>query len=162
MGGNRQPAAIRLRADLKGAVRRGAEVRVSLSVATTSVAQRMLTAPGNAGPHDCPARASSAMLGVIRDRSSSERHVRAGLLTPGESLMSRSSDARLRADGPAREGPRFSRRSERPVLHPDLVRRDGLLAWFADHRAEPVVALVAPAGYGKTTLLAQAAEADER
>ena len=49
-----------------------------------------------------------------------------------------------------------------PVLHPDLVRRPALLEWFSVHRAEPVVALFAPAGYGKTTLLGQAAEADMR
>ena len=52
--------------------------------------------------------------------------------------------------------------SERPVLHRELVRREALLDWFSVHRAEAVVAIFAPAGYGKTTLLGQAAEADER
>jgi LuxR family transcriptional regulator, maltose regulon positive regulatory protein len=65
-------------------------------------------------------------------------------------------DRRLHAVGPA------SAPSERPVPHPDLIPRTTLLGWFEDHRAEPVVAVFAPAGYGKTTLLAQAAEADAR
>jgi ATP/maltotriose-dependent transcriptional regulator MalT len=52
--------------------------------------------------------------------------------------------------------------SGRPVLHPDLIQRTALLEWFEEHRAEPVVAVFAPAGYGKTTLLAQAADADPR
>jgi len=54
------------------------------------------------------------------------------------------------------------RRSDRPALPPNLVRRQALLKWFSLHRTEPVVGLFAPAGYGKTTLLGQAAEADER
>jgi LuxR family transcriptional regulator, maltose regulon positive regulatory protein len=53
-------------------------------------------------------------------------------------------------------------RSERPGLHPDLVRRKGLLGWFRKHRTDPVLAVFAPAGYGKTTLLGQAAEEDGR
>jgi LuxR family transcriptional regulator, maltose regulon positive regulatory protein len=52
--------------------------------------------------------------------------------------------------------------SERPVLHPDLIRRTALLEWVAAHRTESVVAIFAGAGYGKTTLLAQAEEADAR
>lgn len=54
------------------------------------------------------------------------------------------------------------RRLDRPVLHSDLVRRTALLEWFSVHRVEPVVAILAPAGYGKTTVLGQAAEADAR
>jgi LuxR family transcriptional regulator, maltose regulon positive regulatory protein len=57
---------------------------------------------------------------------------------------------------------RVPQRSGLPVLHPDLIERAALLEWFSVHRAEPVVAIFAPAGYGKTTLLAQAAEADTR
>jgi LuxR family maltose regulon positive regulatory protein len=53
-------------------------------------------------------------------------------------------------------------RSGHPVLHPDLIGRPRLLEWFSVHRAESVVAIFAPAGYGKTTLLGQAAEADAR
>jgi LuxR family transcriptional regulator, maltose regulon positive regulatory protein len=51
---------------------------------------------------------------------------------------------------------------ERPGLHPDLIRRTALLEWFSAHRTESVVAMFAGAGYGKTTLLAQAAQADAR
>ena len=61
-------------------------------------------------------------------------------------------------EGTGRERPGHP--PEGPVLHPDLVRRAALLKWFSAHRAEPVVAIFAPAGYGKTTLLGQAAEAD--
>ena len=57
---------------------------------------------------------------------------------------------------------RRPQRSARPVPHPDLVRRTALLDWFSVHQDEPVLAIFAPAGYGKTTLLGQAAEADVR
>jgi LuxR family transcriptional regulator, maltose regulon positive regulatory protein len=63
---------------------------------------------------------------------------------------------------PAANDARSPVRSERPVLHPDLIRRTALLDWFSAHRTESVVAIVAGAGYGKTTLLAQADEADAR
>ena len=49
-----------------------------------------------------------------------------------------------------------------PALHPDLVKRPALMDWFSAHHAQSVVAIFAPAGYGKTTLVAQAAEADTR
>jgi len=58
--------------------------------------------------------------------------------------------------------PRPELGSERPVLDRELVRREALLDWFSVHRAEAVVAIFAPAGYGKTPLLGQADEADER
>jgi LuxR family transcriptional regulator, maltose regulon positive regulatory protein len=54
------------------------------------------------------------------------------------------------------------KRSERQVAHPDLITRTALLDWFSAHRDEPLLAVFAPAGYGKTTLLGQAAEADVR
>ena len=60
------------------------------------------------------------------------------------------------------DGACLPQRSEPPVLHQGLIKRTALLNWFLAHRAEPVVAIFAPAGYGKTTLLGQAAEADER
>jgi LuxR family transcriptional regulator, maltose regulon positive regulatory protein len=53
-------------------------------------------------------------------------------------------------------------RLEPPAQHPDLIRRSALLNWFSAHRAEPVVTVFGPAGYGKTTVVAQAAEADVR
>src|SRR5271167_1935942 len=62
--------------------------------------------------------------------------------------------------GVKRPLPRFSK-SRRS--HPDhLVLRTALLDWLSAHQAEPVVTIFAPAGYGKTTLLTQAAEADPR
>ena len=45
-----------------------------------------------------------------------------------------------------------------PVLRPSLVPRTGLLATLEAAGPVPVVAVVAPAGYGKSTLLAQWAE----
>ena len=45
-----------------------------------------------------------------------------------------------------------------PVLRPRLVPRTGLLALLESAGPVPVVAVVAPAGYGKSTLLAQWAE----
>ena len=59
-------------------------------------------------------------------------------------------------DGSSRQQP------ERPALHPELIRRTALLDWFSAHRNESVVAIFAGAGYGKTTLLAQADQADTR
>src|SRR5271165_2614603 len=77
--------------------------------------------------------------------------------------MSRKVDRRLRVhQQSAADVSRMPRRSDRPALPPNLVRRQALLKWFSLHRTEPVVGLFAPAGYGKTTLLGQAAEADER
>ncbi len=45
-----------------------------------------------------------------------------------------------------------------PVLRPSLVPRTGLLALLESAGPVPVVAVVAPAGYGKSTLLAQWAD----
>jgi LuxR family transcriptional regulator, maltose regulon positive regulatory protein len=45
-----------------------------------------------------------------------------------------------------------------PVLRPSLVPRTGLLAVLEAAGSVPVVAVVAPAGYGKSTLLAQWAD----
>ncbi len=41
------------------------------------------------------------------------------------------------------------------------IHRGALVQWFTDH-TDPVVAVFAPAGYGKTTLLRQAEESDPR
>ena len=81
-----------------------------------------------------------------------------------EPASSADETAGLRGDvlGVVRERVWSSRRSVRPVLHPDLIRRAALLDWFAAHRVEPVVAIFAPAGYGKTTLLAQVAKEETR
>ena len=45
-----------------------------------------------------------------------------------------------------------------PVLPPGTVRRSALIERLARYDSCPVVSVVAPAGYGKTTLLAQWAE----
>ena len=51
----------------------------------------------------------------------------------------------------------------RPIrLRPTLVQRDRLLRRLLDARDVPVALLVAPTGYGKTTLLSQWAERDGR
>src|SRR4051794_21655333 len=49
-----------------------------------------------------------------------------------------------------------------PTIRPGVVPRPQLLARLRAARAVPTVAVVAPAGYGKTTLLALWAEADDR
>jgi LuxR family maltose regulon positive regulatory protein len=46
----------------------------------------------------------------------------------------------------------------RPAIRPGAVRRPSLLDRLARDDSRPIVAVVAPAGYGKTTLLAQWAE----
>ncbi|GAB3308175.1 LuxR C-terminal-related transcriptional regulator [Geodermatophilus aquaeductus] len=49
-----------------------------------------------------------------------------------------------------------------PATRRGVVPRPGLLARLQRARGTPVVAVVAPAGYGKTTLLVQWSEADDR
>jgi len=47
----------------------------------------------------------------------------------------------------------------RPVVRPGTVGRRALMERVAGGEARPIVSVVAPAGYGKTTLLSQWAEA---
>jgi LuxR family maltose regulon positive regulatory protein len=68
-------------------------------------------------------------------------------------------------EGPGRArrtgGPAFEllvSKLRRPVARPGTVRRSALLGRLAGQDARPVVSVVAPAGYGRTTLLAQWAE----
>src|SRR5215212_11258382 len=49
-----------------------------------------------------------------------------------------------------------------PTIRPGVVPRPQLLAWLRAAHEVPTVAVVAPAGYGKTTLLALWAQADCR
>ena len=49
-----------------------------------------------------------------------------------------------------------------PAIRPGVVPRPHLLARLRAARTVPIVAVVAPAGYGKTTLLALWAQADDR
>jgi LuxR family transcriptional regulator, maltose regulon positive regulatory protein len=48
----------------------------------------------------------------------------------------------------------------RPLVRPGTIRRPGLVERLARDDSRPVVSVVAPAGYGKTTLLAQWPERD--
>ena len=50
----------------------------------------------------------------------------------------------------------------RPLLRPGTVPRSSLLALLAGGNPRPIVSVVAPAGYGKTTLLSQWAENNGR
>jgi LuxR family maltose regulon positive regulatory protein len=50
----------------------------------------------------------------------------------------------------------------RPPVRPGIVRRNALVERLRDAAAASVVAITAPAGYGKTTLLAEWAERDRR
>jgi LuxR family transcriptional regulator, maltose regulon positive regulatory protein len=50
----------------------------------------------------------------------------------------------------------------RPVVRPGTIRRPWLIERLARGDFRPIVSVVAPAGYGKTTLLAQWAERDGR
>ena len=48
----------------------------------------------------------------------------------------------------------------RPLPRPGAICRSSLIERLAKDDSHPVVSVVAPAGYGKTTLLSQWAEAD--
>jgi LuxR family maltose regulon positive regulatory protein len=59
------------------------------------------------------------------------------------------------------DGPAFdlvASKLRRPVTRPGTVRRSSLIDRLARDTHRPVVSVVAPAGYGKTTLLSQWAE----
>ena len=72
------------------------------------------------------------------------------------------SDVRQRADRPpSAGGPVFDlvvSKLRRPVVRPGTVRRSSLIERLARDDPRPIVSVVAPAGYGKTTLLSQWAE----
>ena len=75
-------------------------------------------------------------------------------------------DVRERAGRATRAaGPAFDllvSKLRRPPVRPGTVSRSWLLERLARRDAGPIVSVVAPAGYGKTTLLAQWAERDGR
>src|SRR5689334_15362549 len=56
----------------------------------------------------------------------------------------------------------FASKLRRPVLRAGTVRRSPLIARLACRGLGAIVSVVAPAGYGKTSLLAQWAERDGR
>jgi len=74
------------------------------------------------------------------------------------------SDVRQRARPAQRvSGPGFdllASKLRRPSVRPGTVRRLPLLERLARGQACPIVSVVAPPGYGKTTLLSQWAECD--
>src|SRR6516225_558469 len=63
-----------------------------------------------------------------------------------------------RASGPAFD--LFLSKLRRPLVRPGTVRRSSLIERLAGSDQHPIVAVVAPAGYGKTTLLSQWAKAN--
>jgi LuxR family maltose regulon positive regulatory protein len=71
-------------------------------------------------------------------------------------------DVRQRADRPRHLGrPAFdliAAKLLRPMVRPGSIRRSSLLKRLAQGDPGPIVSVVAPAGYGKTTLLSQWAE----
>ncbi len=75
------------------------------------------------------------------------------------------SDVRQRAGGMYRVPPAFElvgAKLRRPVTRPGTIRRAALIERLMGEDSGPIVSVVAPAGYGKTTLLAQWAEGHGR
>ncbi|MET0513527.1 MAG: LuxR C-terminal-related transcriptional regulator [Thermoleophilaceae bacterium] len=66
------------------------------------------------------------------------------------------------ADSPLIETGLLSLKGRRASAHPRLVPRERLVRQFAEARDVPVALLIAPAGYGKTTLLSEWATRDDR
>jgi LuxR family maltose regulon positive regulatory protein len=67
-------------------------------------------------------------------------------------------DVRQHAGLAHRGGPGFdlvTSKLQRPPVRPGAIRRSSLIEWLGRHDSRPVVSVVAPAGYGKTTLLSQ-------
>ncbi len=82
---------------------------------------------------------------------------------PGGTVGSMSeSDLRQRSDRSHRAGwpvsDLFASKLLRPLLRSGTVRRSPLIERLARGDSRPIVSVVAPAGYGKTTLLSQWAE----
>ena len=73
-----------------------------------------------------------------------------------ESDLRQRSDRSHRAGGPVSD--LFASKLLRPLLRPGTVRRPPLIERLARGDPRPIVSVVAPAGYGKTTLLSQWAE----
>ncbi|MGH3270695.1 MAG: LuxR C-terminal-related transcriptional regulator [Trebonia sp.] len=66
-----------------------------------------------------------------------------------------------RRQGPGRPGfDLMTSKLRRPVARPGIVPRSPLVGRLAADGSPPIVAVIAPSGYGKTTLLAQWAELD--
>jgi LuxR family maltose regulon positive regulatory protein len=76
------------------------------------------------------------------------------------------SDLRERSGQSYRAGERafdlVASKLRRPATRPETVRRTSLLERLAREDSRPIVSVVAPAGYGKTTLLSQWAERNDQ
>ena len=70
--------------------------------------------------------------------------------------VDRRADRQRLANGPS--GELFASKLRRPALRPGTVRRFPLIERLARGDPRPIVSVVAPPGYGKTTLLSQWAE----
>src|SRR5689334_22498188 len=73
-----------------------------------------------------------------------------------DSNVRRPSDRSQRAGGPAFD--LIVSKLRRPSIRPGTIRRSSLIGRLAEPDARPIVSVVAPPGYGKTTLLSQWAE----
>jgi LuxR family transcriptional regulator, maltose regulon positive regulatory protein len=80
---------------------------------------------------------------------------------PGTDAPDRRRPARAVAAAPD-AAPAVGLRTPRPRFRPGLVARERLVARLRDAGDVPLVLVVAPAGYGKTTALAEWAEQDRR
>ena len=74
----------------------------------------------------------------------------------GDSDVREHADRRQHQGGQAFEP--VASKLRRPLIRPGTVHRSSLIERLADGGLGPIVSVVAPAGYGKTTLLAQWAE----
>ena len=74
----------------------------------------------------------------------------------GEYAVRNRSDRSRRAGAPALD--LLASKLRLPLIRRDAVIRSGLIELLASSGIYPIVSAVAPAGYGKTTLLSQWAE----
>ena len=84
---------------------------------------------------------------------------------PGKDMMRSQPTIPVQPSGPIPAGPAFPILESKlaPALgRPGIVSRANLLDWLEASAATPVVAICAPAGYGKTVLAAEWAERDPR
>ena len=63
-----------------------------------------------------------------------------------------------RSDAGVRAFDLLASKLRRPAVRPGTIRRSSVIEKLARQGSGPIVSVVAPAGYGKTTLLAQWAE----
>ena len=75
----------------------------------------------------------------------------------GESDVRERASRSRRAGGPAFD--LYASKLHRPPIRPGSIRRSSLIKQLVDGDPGPIVSVVAPSGYGKTTLLSQWAEA---